>query len=241
MKLQIKYLALTLTAISFTLLSTAQEFRFGFKASPSITWVKSNSKSMSPDGIGVGFSYGLMGDFGISDNYAFSTEILVTSMRSKFVMNDTFLTHTTGTGSTTRYTDVSLDYKLQYLQIPLSLKMKTSPVGENEIVYYGQFGIAPSFMISSKLQVTSSPGYVEGDYYNNNSDESDELGFDQFNDNTNFIRIPMILGVGIEYPLSGKTALVVGLRFDNSFVDVLDDKNREAINNYLGLNVGVFF
>jgi hypothetical protein len=236
MKVQIKYLILTLTAICFTLLSTAQEFRFGFKASPSISWVKSNSKTLSPNGSGIGFSYGLMGDFGISDNYAFSTEILVTDMRSKFTMNDTVLTHNSQT-----YSDVSLDYKTKYLQIPLSLKMKTGPVGKSEMVYYGQFGIAPSFLISSKVKVSASPGYIEGDFYNNNSSENDGLGFNEFIDDINFVRIPMILGAGIEYPMSGNTSLVLGVRFDNSFIDMLDDKKREAINNYLGLNIGVFF
>jgi len=240
MKVQIKYLTLTLTTICFTLLSTAQEFRFGFKTSPAISWVKSNSKSLSADGAGIGFSYGLMGDFGLSDNYAFSTEILVTDMRSKFKMNDTILTNNLAPG-VSNYSDVSLDYKTKYLQIPISLKMKTGAVGSSGVVYYGQFGIAPSFLISSKVKVTSSPGYVEGDFYSNNNTENDGLGFNEFNDNVNFVRIPMILGAGVEYPLSGNTSLVLGIRFDNSFIDMLDDKKREAINNYLGLNIGVFF
>ena len=240
MKVQIKYLTLTLTAICFTLLSTAQEFRFGFKASPTITWVKSNSKTLSPDGAGLGFSYGIMGDFGLSDNYAFSTEILITDMRSKMAMNDTVLTNNQTPG-VANYSDVSLDYKTKYIQIPISLKMKTGPVGASDIVYYGQFGIAPSFLISSKLQITSSPGYIDGEFYNNNNSENDALGFNEFHDDINFIRVPMILGAGIEYPLSGNTALVIGVRFDNSFIDMLDDKKREAINNYLGLNLGIFF
>ena len=165
MRIQIKYLTLTITAICFTLLSTAQDFRFGFKAAPAITWVKSNTKTLSSDGSGIGFSYGIMGDFGLSDNYAVATEVLVTDMRSKFKMNDTILTHSNSGSPAVKYSDVSLDFKTKYIQIPISLKMKSGKVGSSELVYFGQFGLAPSFLISSKLKITSDPGYVEGDFY----------------------------------------------------------------------------
>ena len=50
----------------------------------------------------------------------------------------------------------------------------------------------------------------------------------------------MSIALGSEYTLSGSTALVASLEFNNGFIDVLKGDNK-AISNYFGLNVGVLF
>jgi long-subunit fatty acid transport protein len=244
MKSQIKSLIFTLTFLTSTLFCSAQDdgkgTRFGFKFSPNFSWVKSNSTNLDGNGLGVGFSYGLMADFNLSDNYALSTELLVTSIRSKIKLTDDSLTYTNPDGFTDPpYDDVKMDYKLKYIQLPVSIKLKTDEIGS--IKYWGQFGVSPSVLISSNVKVESSPGFVESDFFGANEDANDKLHFNEFEDNINFFRVSMILGAGIEYNISGNTSLVAGLRFDNSFIDMLNDKNREAVNNYLGIHLGVFF
>ncbi|MFM6984353.1 MAG: hypothetical protein ACKOXF_09480 [Chitinophagaceae bacterium] len=51
----------------------------------------------------------------------------------------------------------------------------------------------------------------------------------------------MVLGAGIEYNLSGNTSFYSGLRFNNGFTDFLDDNRTKAINNVVGLEIGLFF
>ena len=51
----------------------------------------------------------------------------------------------------------------------------------------------------------------------------------------------MILGAGIEYRVSGNTSFYAGLRFNNGFSDIANDKKAKVINNVLGLELGIFF
>jgi hypothetical protein len=51
----------------------------------------------------------------------------------------------------------------------------------------------------------------------------------------------MIIGGGIEYTLSGSTVLLVGVQFNNGFLDVSDDEELKMNSNLLGLSVGILF
>jgi hypothetical protein len=216
-----------------------KDFRFGFRISPNFSWVKALSEEVNPNGLGLGFSYGLMGDFQIRGNYAFATEITVTSMRSKFAHSDTLVHFMEGVNH--RYTGVEFDYALQYVQIPLTLKMRTNEIGK--FYWWGQFGIAPGILLSNTLRTTSNPEYIDGKYTPNATDRdfNGENGPGVFKDNISVIRIPMVLGFGAEYRINGSTMLNMGLRFDNGITDFLRDKKATGRNNFLALQVGVFF
>ena len=56
-------------------------FRLGLTASPTIGWVK--PEQGKTDGIALGFSYGLIGDFNFAPNYSFSTALTITTMNGK--------------------------------------------------------------------------------------------------------------------------------------------------------------
>ena len=61
------------------------------------------------------------------------------------------------------------------------------------------------------------------------------------------LRGSLIVGVGVEYSVGGRTALVGGLTFNNGFTNVLKGTNDavgrkpSAINNFLELTLGVMF
>ncbi|MBL8011285.1 MAG: hypothetical protein JNJ64_11810, partial [Flavobacteriales bacterium] len=67
------FLSLALATL-LALPSLAQEsrgFKLGIKAAPNLGWIKSTTKELEGDGVNLGFSFGLMGDFRLgSDNYA---------------------------------------------------------------------------------------------------------------------------------------------------------------------------
>src|SRR5690349_20942512 len=99
---------------------TDKKFHFGLKATPGLFWVKGGDKTVSTDGMAFGFGYGLITEFKLADNIGFATGLEIASLGSKFTQVTTI---TTGTV----VTDVSdkEELKLQYIQIPLTLKMKT--------------------------------------------------------------------------------------------------------------------
>lgn len=223
--------------------------QFSFRVSPNLTWSKVKSGPVQGDGTGLGFSYGLMADFNFSQNYFLSIEALATSMRNRIVSKDSLYQGENGVGS--YYSNVKQDYKLQYVQLPISLKMKTNYI--NGMRYFFQAGIAPGVLYSRNVTTSASPSLPkEGEWYSPNADATDKDKGDfqedpsnpesqAFINNIGRFRASLIIGAGIEYKLSGNTALTAGLRWDNGFTDIYRDKNTDGINNYLGLSVGILF
>jgi hypothetical protein len=229
---------------------TEKSTQFGFRISPNLTWTKIKTGEVNNDGMGIGFSYGIMMDKAISsaNNAYLSVEAIVTSLRNKITLDDSFYQEPTGsTGA--YYSDIKQDYKLQYLQIPVSLKMKTGRI--NGMRYTFQAGLAPGFILNRSVRVSTNPSIPgNDDWYSPNASEEDAGDFQDdptitgersFSNNLSRVRVPLVLGAGIEYNLSGSTSLIAGLRWDNGFTDIFRDKNVNGINNYLGLNIGVLF
>jgi hypothetical protein len=209
-------LATLFTFSSFMLFAqddTFKGFKLGLTAHPNFGWIKSDVQGIKVDGLRAGFSYGLLGDFYFAENYAFSTAVLLTTINGQ-----TKSEQTSNTG------DQQI-YKIQYIEIPLKLKLSTSET--NGIKFYGEFGLGNGFCVRAKQDVksTTSANVVEGaDIYKNIS----------------FYRASLILGAGAEFKVGEKTALVGGLSFDNGFTDIQSGTGTLK-NSYLGLNLGVFF
>jgi hypothetical protein len=56
------------------------------------------------------------------------------------------------------------------------------------------------------------------------------------------MRLPLIIGGGIEYNLSGNTSLYAGLRVDNGFTNTFNkDEKTKANLNYVSITAGIFF
>jgi opacity protein-like surface antigen len=121
--------------------------------------------------------------------------------------------------------EILLKYKLQYIEVPLTLKLKTVKI--NEVRYYGQFGLSNGFMIGAKHDVDITNGMSEKDV--------------NFKDDIKFYRAGLIIGAGAEFEVSGNTSITTGLTFNNGFTDITKDKGVTVKNHYLGINFGVFF
>jgi hypothetical protein len=226
--------------MSFALQVSAQDqtFRFGLKLSGNLAWIKPNSKNIENTGTGLGYSYGIMGDYHFQEFYALSTELLITQFSSGIEHTDS-LTYA-GKG----YRGVTYDYNFQYLQIPVSLKFKTKEIGY--ITYWAQFGLAPSFLMSAKADLGGNlPANIAGDNPTDvqvNDKESDKYHFENFDDKVFFARLPLIIGGGIEYRLAGNASLYAGVRVDNSFTNIfVADDLTSGRNNFVSFSTGVFF
>lgn len=256
------FAAFIISAISSTVLgqttSTAKiaDFktaRFGFKASPNFNWVKIMEGRMENNGGALGLSYGIMADFNIGGNasYWLGTELIITSLPGKIASLDTLYNTAIQVPNAVAFTDVDYEYKLQYVQIPLTLKLKTGEIGN--VVYWGQFGFNPSILIQNKVTTNSKEQlYKAGtSSHSPNNNNNDPLDFDgittngvttgKFIDDVSPIRASLIVGAGVELKISGNTTAVLGLRFDNGFTDVFRDGGVKGRNNYIALQTGIFF
>lgn len=187
-------------------------FKLGLTAHPTVGWIKSDIQNIKNDGVRLGFSYGLLGDFLFADNYAFSTGLMLSTINGKTETID---------GSRN---DKNI-YKLQYLEIPLKIKLLTKDI--HGIRYFGEFGLGNGFNVRAKQDVKSTePTAVQNDQ--------------DIHKNIGFYRGSIIIGGGAEISTSGKTRIFTGLTFDNGFTDIKKGSGTLK-NSNIGLNFGVFF
>ena len=226
-------------ALSFSLLVIAsaltaqsldiQTFRLGLKASPSLAWLKPNTEDYEREGIRLGFSYGLLAEFLMAEQYGFATGVHISYMGGKLsfpieeiVDNQIFR-------------EKERVYKLQHLEIPFTLKMKTREIGYN--TYYAKFGFGGAI----NIKATADDRFYAQDgssFSRNDIDINDEIPL---------MRVSMILGAGTEYSLGGNTSLVGGITFNNGFTNILkgndslSNRKKNARANYLEVTLGILF
>jgi len=242
-----KKITLLSFSILFSLISMAQSsFQLGFRGTPNISWLKPDSKNVDADGAVFGFNYGVIADFNISDRYSFSTGVESATTGGKLNLKDIA---------------TSTEFKMKYVEVPLSLKLKTNQIGY--ITYYGQFGVGLGINYDAEAKFSSS--------LKSQTDEN-------FNDHINLFRGSIIMGLGAEYNISGNTSIVFGLTFNNGVTNIFNKNGKDlikelyqpgsapndqygnyqeinlentakvaasdelkAISNYLGLNIGIIF
>ncbi len=226
--------------LSFTGFSQS-EFQLGLQLSPNISWLNPDSEGATSEGSSFGFSYGIIGDFNIADNYAFSTGITLLNMGGKLSYPDAPKVNQPISNGRTE-----ANIRMKYVQIPLTLKLKTNQIGYMK--YYGQFGLAASINYDSK---------ADTDFRNPGDSSIFSKSDVDFGDEINLFRGSLIVGLGAEYNLSGNTSILIGLTFDNGFTNILSgksyasdgsgnaigEKNKDfkSINNSIVLNIGVLF
>ncbi|REJ85005.1 MAG: PorT family protein [Bacteroidetes bacterium] len=208
--------------------ATAQSnLHFGLKAAPSLAWLKTDSKDFESNGSKFGFSYGLITDFNFADNYAFSTGLDITYRGGKLKSATSI-----DTGGTTTTTTVSSTFNLQFIEIPITLKLKTNEIGY--LTYFLQFGVAPG--VNIRARGDSDVRIQTGSVTNSSSTEGEDIKKE-----INNVNLSMIIGGGVEYTLSGSTVMLAGIQFNNGFLDVFDASALKSNSNYIALTVGVLF
>tara|TARA_R110001592_G_scaffold3868_3_gene22064 strand:+ start:667 stop:1446 length:780 start_codon:yes stop_codon:yes gene_type:complete len=222
-----------------------RKFRLGLHFSPSLSWFTVNSSGYSNDGSKIGFAYGLSTEFYLAKNYLFSTGVTLNSIGGKIRYEGVY-----NINEVLFPSEIKQSIKINYAEIPLTLKLKTNQIGY--ISYYGNFGV------NLGLRYKSISDYEYTDF--DNVKKSDV----NTSSDIKFMNINLIVGGGIEYNLSGNTNIMLGITYNNGFVNVLDekthvldangkatidnegkavksDKSASATINFFTLNLGVYF
>lgn len=196
--------------------------RFGFKVDPVfVNNLSPKENGIEKAGSGFGINYGLMADILFSDGRgAFATGVEVAHSSAKLNYVDKEGIHGKG----------EYKLKLQHLQIPLSVKLKTND--NNGLRWWGQFGTYVAPLLSSRLDFDPS---------GSGSSVSNEKAMSS----TNRLNMGLLIGAGGEYNISEKTDLFFGLGFENGFTDVTtngkwNDDGKVNLNRW-ALRLGMFF
>jgi hypothetical protein len=245
-----KAIILLLAIIAFQF-ANAQEFRFGLTASPEFNFAGVKADNVNNDGARIGFNYGFLADFtlGTNERYAFSTGF--THRLAGYNLSQEVPDTANPGGKVSAHETI----KLQYIEIPLTIRLRTNEIGY--ITYYGQFGLVPGLLVSSRINQSYASPYNDDNRYPKLNFEDKKIGKDLNGEdidteNAGFFNLSLHFGIGLEYSLGGATALMGGLYYNNGFlntytpVDELNQNSELARNEAIklsnfGLRIGVLF
>ena len=225
-KYSVKLLVVLLLTISpLNIVHAQQRIGFGIHFDPSVNWFSTDISQVRYDGARAGFNFGLTYNKYFAPNYSFSTGISLIRTGGRLVSTDT----TTVEFSNSRLKVLPgnpVVYKIQYLVIPIGLKLQTNQIGY--LTFFSDLGIDPKIAISRKADIPSLN--ISGENANNE---------------INLFNLSYHITAGIEYSLGGSTALVFGLNFDNNFLDATTDngnpRSDKVSQKILSFRFGVNF
>ncbi len=190
-------LAITATTVH----AQEKSVRFGIKVAPNLGFIHPDTKELKNDGTRFGYTFGLMGDFmlGSNQNYAFATGLFLNNVGGKttFPAGDQ---------------NLSTESKYQYIELPITLKLKTNEIGY--MTYYGQIGFGTAFNISAKSDF---------DTYDPVAKKVTRTTGENIMDNTQLFKASLIVGGGLEFNFSGNTSAMVGVTYNNGFTNINKD------------------
>jgi len=182
---------------------------FGVHADPVISWFSSDIDSVTNDGARSGFNFGISAYRYFGPNYAISTGLNIISAGGRLkTRNTTTFDLTTGVDPVVA-ANTPVVYKIQYLSVPVGLKLQTNQIGY--ITIFTDLGLDPKLVIGKKVDIDKlerqkAPGEIK-----------------PFNISYHII-------AGIEYDMGGSFAIVLGLGFENNFADITKDYDKIPFN-----------
>jgi hypothetical protein len=208
---------------------TGSPYKFGVHADPMIGWFSSDNNIVSNKGARPGFSFGITVNRFFGPNYAFSTGLSIINAGGRLVSSDT-TTFYLSDARTTKFVNVNpgeaIVYKIQYLSVPLGLKLQTNHIGY--YTFFTDMGFDPKVVIGGKADIPSLGKKGEN--------AMEEL---------RMFNLSYHIMAGIEYGVGGNTAIVLGIGFDNNFLDITKEKGTQPIDKIshklLSFRLGVNF
>lgn len=122
---------------------SGKKVSLGITFSPNVHWLRYGDLKNIEQDFKIGYSYGLLADFAMTENYYFSTGFLINNLKASSDYSS----------SSPSNTDVST-YHLQYIEVPFGLKLQSTQRYYRS--YYGQFGFTGAMKISGEREVAGA-------------------------------------------------------------------------------------
>ncbi|MEZ4886567.1 MAG: porin family protein [Chitinophagales bacterium] len=198
----------------FSNVLNAQNWRFGLTLAPTTNWLTNENKDIETSSK-LSLGYGLIADYQFDERYAVSTGFFFNKAAAKFTPEPPTIGDTS---------EISL--KVQYVEIPLTLKLKTNEFGY--LTYFAQVGLTPGLALNSRYDQEISGG--------------EDIVNEKAKKFVNNINLSATIGGGLEYSISETTSLFAGLFFQNGLLNVIEDNDGDRMSfGSLSLRLGIFF
>ena len=207
------------------------ELRIGVQVSPNFSWLATDDNTINENGRNFGLKFGVMGEYYFHERYA-----LLSGIGLAFNHGGTLLHDNGGelwTRSQTNMLEVpdfnDFEYQIQYVEIPLGLKLKTATKDSGS--HSGFYFDIPVFTLGINTQ-------ARGTIKDTDVDKVD------IKREVNFLAISWGAGMGWEYNVSSATTLVAGIAYQQYFTDITDDypadRSKAKMHN-ITFRLGVYF
>jgi hypothetical protein len=215
-----KKLFLTLAALAVAPAAFAQ-VEIGLKVSPSISYLRTDSPtdhSFQSEKSKFSFGGGVFLDYFFGENYAFNTGLFLTGKGGTISYLDR-----NASSSSSASTRVEQKIAIQYLEVPLTIKLFTNEVAPATRVY---FQVGGSLAVPVQSRINGDKYYTDSfDNNNQTSAGSHVLPVDA----------NLIGAVGAEYQMGQSTKLLAGLSYHHGLVDF--DRYFERTRGFSDVNI----
>lgn len=206
------------------ILQAQESVRIGVHFDPLISWFGTDIDAVDNDGARPGINAGLSFIVPFSQNYSFSIGLNLINAAGRLVCeNETVLELV---NSETVAANEAVVYKIQYVALPLGLNLKTNQIGY--LTFFSDVGLDPKVMIGGKADIPSLA--IKGE---------------KANDELRMFNLSYHIMAGIEYGLGGNTAAILGIGFENNFLDVTKDNGTQPVDKVtqrmVSVRLGVTF
>ena len=226
-----------------------KNFRFGLKGNLDACWLSpDNEREFSSDGVGIGYGWGLQMEFKLGKTTSLATGIDLSTFSAGLNYSNTDLSaykatyysidnnfdfvdlsdmDSSGIQGAISHQLLNRKYKLNYVNVPFALKMKTKEIGY--LTYFGEFGANIAF--KTKAKVDDICNAVAWDTTSNSFADvvmnvTDNTDLDVAK-GTQAIRAGILVGAGAEYNISGTTSMFFSLHYNLFITNMITSKKNE--------------
>ena len=179
-----------------------------------------------PNGVGLRLSLGPSVDyFFFKDRYAVSSGLWYTVKRSSFLIPASFGQERFRPG----LPPVESVYNLQYLQIPLTVKLYANDLGPSLRGYVQCGGILDIKLAEKPLNQPTNPLYRQA------------TAAGTYRRQYGFMDAGVLLGAGVQYKLNAQNALNLGLNYQRGLVNVIREDALQSRSGTVALELGFKF
>lgn len=216
-----KKILLTAAALALAPVAFAQ-VEIGLKVSPSIAYLRTDSPGatlFTSESAKVSFGGGIFVDYFFGENYAFNTGLFLTGKGGTI----SYLDRNPFSASPLPDTRVDQRIAIQYLEIPLTIKLFTNEVAPDTRLY---FQLGGSLAVPVQTRINGDKYYTDS-YDNNNQTKAGQHVLD--------IDANLIGGFGAEYQLGQSTKLLAGVSYHHGLIDF--DRYFERTRGFSDVNI----
>ncbi len=213
---KIVFLLLSVTFSTFTF-AQGKSYKIGVKLSPAVGYLKSASSDLSTNGLSVRLGYGLMVDRMFSEKYGFGFGINMI----EFAGHAEYSRLIESSDINPTIQQVKRDYdKVKYVELPVTLKLRTSEMGK--FTYWGQFGLGLAYLYSALAdeQTTDLYSKVDNGPFTRLQSEQVQMNNQNIRGEFNSFRASMIIALGAESVISQSTLFTYGVTYNGGLLSM---------------------